>query len=85
MYSKVPPCPHARVAGANGQRLARASFAATLKLSNNLENFQNLRDEVENASIDCEELTGAAKFRKILDKLRENESKELQPMMNRWE
>lgn len=68
MFSKVPPCPYARVAGENGLRLTRAAFAAILKLTENLEPFRRLRDEVGNVSEDIDQdLQGAQKLRKILD------------------
>ena len=86
MLSKVPPCPYARVAGENGLRLTRATFAASLKLSEKTESFRNLQDEVEVALVEIdEEFTGAQRLRKIIEKLKENESKELQLMMNKWE
>ena len=55
MFSKVPPCPYARVAGENGLRLTRAAFAAILKLTENLEPFRRLRDEVGNVSEDIDQ------------------------------
>ena len=48
---KVPPCPQARIAGENGLRLTRAVFAASLKLSESLESFRTLRDDVENEAM----------------------------------
>jgi hypothetical protein len=60
MLIKVPPCPHARVAGENGLKLTRATFAAILKLSEKVESFRNLQEEVEHASIEVgDEFKGA--------------------------
>jgi len=86
LLSKVPPSPYARVAGENGLKLTRAAFAASLKLSEQLEAFRILSEEVEMASMDVgDEFTGLQRLRKIVEKLQEYESKELQPMMTRWE
>ena len=82
----MPPCPYARVAGENGLRLVRAAFAATLKLSDKGENFRSLQEEVTEATAELsDEHTGTQKLRKILDHLHQKGSKELQPMMDRWE
>ena len=82
----MPPCPYARVAGENGQRLVRAAFAATLKLSDKVENFRSLQEEVTEVTAELsDEHTGTQKLRKILDHLHQKGSTELQPMMERWE
>ena len=66
--------------------MTRATFAAILKLSEKTESFRNFQDEVEHASYEVgNEFTGAKRLIKIIEKLKEFESKELQPMMNKWE
>ena len=87
LLCKVPPLPYARVAGENGLRLSRAVFAATLKLSDNIENFRKLTEEVEMVALEHseEELSTDKKAKLIFTQLRENQVQVLETMLGRWE
>lgn len=76
LLTKQPMCVFARLGGNDGATISRAAFAAILKFSDSLSDFQKLNSEAKRNGSDVKAIVAA---------FREAKNEEFESLLKRWE